>query len=96
MLGGNVFYGSAEIASGTDFANIPLGISYYANPQTASDAPLNIVQQDTNHCQSIVIKRGNSPTTSRGLMVVINKLGVAVKFKGANWDANWTYLITIQ
>ena len=92
---GDIFYGSPEITNGTNFVDIPLGISYYANPHTASDAPTDIVQ-NTNYDQCIIIKRGNTPSMNRGFMTVINKWGIAVKFKGANWDPNWKYLITLQ
>ncbi len=92
---GDTFFGGPEITSGTDFVDIPIGISYYGNPHTASDAPTNIVQ-NIDYDQCIIIKRGGSPEMNRGFMVVINKWGIAVKFKGVNWDANWKYLVTLS
>lgn len=89
-------FAGAEVAANTAFTDIAIGMHYYGNPQTASDAPTEIIKTvDTRSSQGIVLKSGSTTTMGRGLIAFINRWGIAVKWKGNAWDEDWTYLVTL-
>lgn len=89
-------FAGAEVAANTAFVDMAIGIHYYGSPSTASDAPTEIMKESgLIGSQGIVLKSGSTTTMGRGLMVFINRWGIATKWKGPNWDEDWTYLVTL-